>query len=220
MEPLTVVIVDDHPLAREGLRAMLESTERVQVIGEAGDGLEALDLVPQLHPDVTLMDVQMPQMDGIEATRRIIAVQPSSAIILISAYDDEAQVINGVMAGAAGYLLKDVSRDVLADAVAAVVNGFTFINKTVLQRAVERLFLAGQSNVPAPAPPRSAQELTLREMDVLKHLANGQSNKEIAGALSLADVTVKKHVQRIMAKLNVCDRTQAAIVALRTGLIE
>ena len=219
MDPISVLIVDDHPLAREGLRVMLEAAPRVQVIGEAGDGLEALDQVAKLHPRVVLMDVQMPRMDGLEATRRIKDAHPTTTVILISSYEDDDQVIGGVLAGAAGYLLKDVSRDVLADALASAADGSMVIKAALLRRAMARLALACQTNARTSLTRKSAEELTARELEVLKLLADGRSNKEVAAALDVAEITVKKHVQRIIAKLGVSDRTQAATAALRSGLI-
>ena len=219
MDPITVLIVDDHTIAREGLRAMLETDQQVQVIGEAADGLEALDRVAELNPKVVLMDVRMPRMDGLEATRRIKAAHPGTAVIMITTYDDEPLVVDGVLAGAAGYLQKDVSRDLLSHTLGAVASGVILIKSTLMRKAINRLTRTVQPTVAKSLEGTGIEELTPREQEVLKRVADGQTNKEIADALALAEVTVKKHVQSIIAKLRASDRTQAATTGLRIGLI-
>lgn len=220
MDPITVLIVDDHTMAREGLRVMLETDQQVHVIGEAADGLEALDLVAKLGPDVVLMDVRMPRMDGIEATRRIKAIYPGTAVIMITSYDDDPVVIDGVLAGAAGFLQKDVSRDLLSHSLGAVAGGGILIKATLMRKAINRLGQTVQPSEGKSAQWADIEQLTPREHEVLKRLADGETNKEIADFLSLAEVTVKKHVQCIIAKLHASDRTQAATTGLRIGLIK
>ncbi|MBI4493343.1 MAG: response regulator transcription factor [Chloroflexi bacterium] len=220
MEPITVLIVDDHTVAREGLRAMLDTDPQVQVVGEAADGLEALDQVAELHPKVVLMDIKLPRMDGLEATRHLKADHPNTAVIMITSYDDDALVVDAVRAGAAGYLLKDASRDLLSHTIGAIASGGLLIKATLLRKAVSSLTHAARPDEAAPAKRPGVDELTEREQMVLKLLAEGRTNKEIGDELALAEVTVKKHVQSIIAKLGASDRTHAAITGLRLGLIE
>lgn len=215
MEPITVLIVDDHPVVREGLRYMLERDERVQIVGEASNGQEALALVAELSPKVVLMDIYMPQMDGLEAARRIKAQYPTTAVIMLTMYDNDGYIIDAVRSGASGYLLKDTSRDLLRHTIAAVSSGGTLIKNALLQRALQGL-AASASSLKAEYP---HDKLTLREEEVLNLLTEGRSNKEIAQALCIAEDTVKKHVQSIIAKLQASDRTHAVVKAMRAGLV-
>lgn len=218
-ETITVLIADDHTVAREGLRAMLDNDRELSVVGEAADGLEALELVAQIHPHVVLMDVRMPRMDGLEATRQLKAKHPSTAVVMMTSYDDDPLVIDAVQSGAAGYLLKDASRDLLRHTIKAVASGGILIKGSLLRKAISSLL---RSQQPVGLAPEGAEveALTPREQEVLKLMAEGGTNKDIADALSLAEVTVKKHVQSIVAKLRASDRTHAAITGLRIGLIK
>lgn len=219
MDTITVLIVDDHTVAREGLRAMLETDSQVQVVGEAADGLAALDRVAELKPKVVLMDIRMPGIDGLEATHRIKTEYPSTAVIMITSYDDDPLVVDAVRAGAGGYLLKDASRDLLKHTIGAVASGGILVKATLLRKALSSSALAPPSpGLPASGHP-PVDQLTGREQAVLELLAEGETNKEIGQALALAEVTVKKHVQSIIAKLGASDRTHAAITGLRMGLI-
>jgi len=218
MEPITVLLVDDHTVAREGLRAMLDTDNRVEVVGEAANGAEALQRAAETRPQVVLMDIRMPGMDGIEATRRLKAEHPSTAVIILTSYDDKPLVVEAVAAGAAGYLLKDVSRDLLGHTIEAAAEGRTLIQSDLFFQAINHL--RGLESAARPSTrPAEIDELTEREQAVLQILAEGRTNKEIGDTLALAEVTVKKHVQSIIAKLGASDRTQAAITALRLGLI-
>jgi len=219
MEPITVLIVDDHTVAREGLRAMLEEDPQVQVVGEAADGLEALELVAGLRPRVVLMDIRMPGLDGLEATRRIKAQHPATAVIMMTSYDDNALVVDAVRTGASGYLLKDASRALLTHTIKAVTDGGILVKESLLRKAIASLAALGQPQAgPTPEWPE-VEELTQREQEVLKLLAEGWTNRQIGEKLALAEVTIKKHVQTIIAKLRASDRTHAATTAMRIGLI-
>ncbi|MBI4306263.1 MAG: response regulator transcription factor [Chloroflexi bacterium] len=220
MDPITVLIVDDHTVAREGLRAMLETDQQVQVVGEAADGLDAIRLATKLNPKVVLMDVRMPRMDGLEATRKIKGELPTTAVIMMTSYDDDALVVDAVQAGAAGYLLKDASRDLLAHTIGAVASGGILVKASLLRKAISSLTSMARPSEAALPERAQVDELTERECAILKLLAEGRTNKEIADSLSLAEVTVKKHVQSIIAKLRASDRTHAAITGLRIGLIK
>ena len=218
MERVTVLLVDDHTVAREGLRAMLDTDNRVEVVGEAANGAEALQRAAETRPQVVLMDIRMPGMDGIEATRRLKAEHPTTAVIILTSYDDKPLVVEAVAAGAAGYLLKDVSRDLLGHTIGAAAEGRTLIQSELFSQAMS--FSRGRESAERSASsPGETDELTLREQTVLQLLAEGATNKKIGGTLGLAEVTVKKHVQSILAKLGASDRTGAAISALRLGLI-
>ncbi|MBI4498948.1 MAG: response regulator transcription factor [Chloroflexi bacterium] len=222
MEPITVLIVDDHTVAREGLRAMLETDPQVRVVAEAADGLEALERVAELRPAVVLMDVRMPRMDGLEATRRMKAEHPTTAVIIMTSYDDDALVVAAVRAAAAGYLLKDVSRDLLRHTIGAVASGGVLIKDSLLRKAISGFFHTAQSPEADLPDLRAAavEDLTEREREVLRLLAEGLTNKEIGDTLALAEVTVKKHVQSIIAKLGASGRTHAAITGMRMGLLK
>lgn len=219
LHPITVLIVDDHVLIRQGLRAMLETNESVQVIGEACDGLQALSAVAELRPRVVLMDIRMPNLDGLEATRQIKAKYPTTAVILMTNYEDDSLVVDAVQAGAAGYLLKDVTRELLDHTIAAVASGGILIKAPLLRRALSNLMQTKESNEGGPVKPPNVRRLSEREQEVLKLLAEGWTNKEIANTLVITEVTVKKHVQSIIAKLGASDRTHAAILAIRSGLV-
>lgn len=219
MNPITVLIVDDHTVAREGLRAMLQTDGRVKVVGEATDGQEGVELTAGLLPAVVLMDIRMPKMDGLEATRRIRAEQPTVAVIMMTSYDDTALVVDAIRAGASGFLLKDTSASLLVSSIEAVASGGMAIKAPLMRRAINSLTRVRQPNGQTAEEVAGAQ-LTEREREVLRLIAEGWTNREIGDALCLAEVTVKKRVQGITAKLRVSDRTQAAIVALRMGLIE
>lgn len=198
---------------------MLDTDEQVQIVGEAADGLGGLNLVGELRPNVVLMDIRMPGMDGLEATSRIKSAYPATAVIMMTSYDDDSLIIDAVRAGAAGYLLKDVSRDLLLHSVRAVTSGGCLIRAPLLRKAINRLCSAQHPPLITAQESTYIEQLTQREEEVLKRIADGQTNKEIGDALALAEVTVKKHVQTVIAKLHASDRTQAATTALRIGLI-
>lgn len=217
---LRVMVVDDHPVVREGLRAMLCSDPEIQVVGEASDGSEAVELVEQLQPDVVLTDIRMPGMNGIEATQRIKEKRPSTVVIVLTMYDNEIYVIQALRAGAAGYLVKDSSRELLCHTIKVVMDGATIVRSGLLRQAIHGLLQAPHVSDQRQADSPAREHLTARELDVLRMMAEGYANKEIAGQLSLAEVTVKKHVQSIIGKLGASDRTHAAITAVRLGLVQ
>jgi two-component system NarL family response regulator len=217
MEKIKVLLVDDHLVVREGLRAMLGTEKSIEVIGEAWDGAEAVEKVKALGPDVVLMDIRMPGMDGIEATRRIKGERPETAVVILTVYDDEVYVVDAVHAGAGGYMLKDVSRDLMLHTIRAATDGGTLVKTSLLREAIASLL-----NNTADRPPAEVGQqfnLTPREGEVLQLLSMGHTNKVIAARLSVTEDTVKKYVQSIIAKLHASDRTHAATIAARAGLL-
>ncbi|MCL4464489.1 MAG: response regulator transcription factor [Chloroflexi bacterium] len=218
-DPITVLIVDDHTVAREGLRAMLSADERVQVVGEAADGLEALRLTMELLPQVVLMDVRMPGIDGLEAARRLRAEHSSTAVIMMTSYDDNALVVDAVRSGASGYLVKDASQALLSHTIAAVASGGILIKEDLLRKAISSLTSPMRPSSTAPQAQPEAEDLTEREQAILILLSEGRTNKDIGDDLGLAETTIKKHVQTIIAKLRAADRTSAVVAGMRMGLI-
>jgi len=202
--PIRVMTVDDHPIFRDGLAALLSVHSDLQLVAEAGDGAEALELFRHHKPDVTLMDLSMPRMGGAEAIQKIVAEFPGARIIAITTYQGDADIQGALEAGARGYLIKDVLRHEVAHAIRAVHSGGRVVPSAVAQKLAEYT-------------PRV--ELTDRELEVLTHLANGLSNKEIAGAIGRSEATVKVHVLHILEKLAAGDRTEAVTIALRRGII-
>ena len=217
MNPIRVLLVDDQALFREGLHTLLSVHADLAVVGEAGNGQEALERAAALQPDVVLMDVQMPVLDGVAATRRLRAALPACRVILLTTFDDDEYVFEGLRAGAAGYLLKDAPSVRLVDAIRAAARGESFLQPSIAAKVVaEYTRLAGS------APPASGslpEPLTEREREILRLLAGGASNKEIAAQLFLAEGTVKNHVTNILGKLGVSGRLQAANKARELGLL-
>jgi DNA-binding NarL/FixJ family response regulator len=212
-----VLLVDDQALFREALATLLGAHPAVEVVGEAGDGAAALERAAELQPDVVLMDLHMPVLDGIGATRRLRVEQPGVRVLALTTFDDDEDVFAALRAGAVGYLLKDVAGDRLVEAVLAAARG-----ESVLQPAVAAKVVARFAQLPDVAPPRPQPlvvPLSDRELDVLRLLAEGRSNREIAGTLFLAEGTVKNHVTTVLAKLGVRDRTQAALRARALELL-
>ncbi len=213
---IRLLIVDDEALIRDGLRAIVDSEPDIEVAGEAGDGDEAVAQVRQLKPDVVLMDIRMPGVDGIEATRRILATPTSPKIILLTTFDRNEYVYEALTAGATGFLLKDVRRRQLVEAVRAAVTGDTLISPSITRRLVEQF-----CRTPEPTADHltALSELTPRETEVLTLVGRGLSNAEIAERLFVAETTVKTHLARILTKTSTRDRTQAVILAYEAGLI-
>lgn len=218
MKPIRVLLVDDQSLFREGLRAVLSVQTDFTIIGEAANGVEAVSLAKELEPHVILMDLRMPQLGGVEATRRIRAAQPECQVIVLTTFDDDDEVFNALRAGAAGYLLKDVSLEKLSDAIRATARGESFLQPSIAAKVVAEFNRLSQ---PRPAAPRPTlcEPLSDRERQVLQQLAEGKSNKEIAVTLKLAEGTVKNHLSNIFGKLGVLDRTQAALMARELGML-
>lgn len=215
---IRILLVDDQPLFREGLATLLTIHEDVTVIGEANNGQEAIDQAAALRPDVVLMDVRMPVLDGVAATRILQQEQPHLPVIILTTFDDDEYVFEGLRAGAVGYLLKDVSSQKLIEAIKTAVRGETFLQPSVAAKVVAEFtrmtsLSTGVTNQPLPEP------LSERELEILQILANGASNREIANKLFIAEGTVKNHVTNILGKLDVRDRTQAALKAKALGLI-
>jgi two-component system, NarL family, response regulator LiaR len=210
---IRVLIADDHAVVREGLRAFLALQEDVEVVAEAADGEEAVSAVERLTPDVALVDLVMPRVDGIEAIRRMRASTPATRVIVLTSFVDEDKMLPAVRAGAAGYLLKDVQPQELVGAIRTVHGGGTLLHPTVVEELVREVSRE-DARTPADNP------LTEREREVLALIARGRANKAIAFELGVAEKTVKTHVSNILAKLNLTDRTQAALYAVREGLVD
>jgi DNA-binding NarL/FixJ family response regulator len=217
-DQVTVLLVDDQRLLREGLRTLLELHEGIRVVGEASDGLKAEAMVGQLRPEVVLMDLRMPRLDGVEATRRITSRWPEVQVLVLTTYDDDDLVFRSIEAGASGYLLKDVGSDALAEAVRAAGRGESPLQASVARKVLKRL-RSGPAQAAQPSPlPLTGPALTAREFDVLRLLGTGATNQEIADRLSLTEGTVKNYISSILAKTGLRDRTQAALFAVRQGL--
>ena len=214
-EAIRVLIVDDHAVVREGLRTFLELQDGIEVAGEAADGSEALELAAKLQPDVILMDLVMPRLDGVSAMRAVRERAPRSRVIVLTSFLDDERLLPAVEAGADGYLLKDVEPAELARAIRGAQAGEAMIAPTVAGRLLRTL---SEPRSPQPQP-ADAERLTRREHEVLELIAAGRSNKRIAFELGISEKTVKTHVGHVLAKLGVADRTQAALLAVRSGLV-
>ena len=212
---LDLIIVDDQPLARAGLRMILEAQPDIRVVGEGADGAEAIALARRLRPDVAVIDVRMPRVDGLEATRRIVAAEPATRILILTTFDLDEYVFEALRAGASGFLLKDAPAEDLVHAVRAVAKGEATLAPTVTRRLVEHY-----ASRPQPGTVAALATLTARELEVLQLLTAGGSNAEIGVALGLSEATVKTHVGRVLDKLGVRDRVQAVIAAYESGLVE
>jgi DNA-binding NarL/FixJ family response regulator len=209
---IKVLITDDHPVVREGLSAMLSRERDIEVVGEAKDGKEAVTKAGTLRPDIILMDLRMPEMDGVEAMQRIKTDYPDIQFIVLTTYDNDEYIFKGIEAGARAYLLKDAPRDELFRAIRAVSRGESLIEPAVASKVLDRLAeLSRQVTTP--------EVLSEREIEVLALIAHGSSNKIIADALNIGQSTVKTHIQSIFHKLEVNDRTEAVTVAVRKGII-
>jgi DNA-binding NarL/FixJ family response regulator len=206
--PIRILIVDDHSVVRQGLRMFLSLDSELEVIGEAGNGQEAIEMVKKNQPDVVLMDLLMPVMDGISATQVIRRDYPDSEVIALTSVLEDASVVNAVRAGAIGYLLKDTQADELCRAIKAAAAGQVQLSPKAAERLMREI-----------RAPESPEKLTERETEVLRLLAVGKSNKEIASEMYISETTVKTHVSNILMKLNVPSRTQAALYAVRIGLV-
>lgn len=220
--PARLLIADDHALLRSGMSSMLACEPDLEVVGEARDGTEAVDLARKLRPDLVLMDISMPGLDGISATRQIKAGSPRIGVLILTAHADHDLLLNAIRVGAAGYVLKDVEPAELVGAVRATLGGESPVDQELVMRLVRRL-AEERSEEPAPAQAwerRAPGSLTARELDVLGLLATGKTNRQIAQELHLSLSTVKRNLERIISKLGVSDRTQAAVKAVELGLID
>ena len=210
---MKVLICDDQALIRDGLEMLLKLEKDIEVVGQAQDGAEAVEQVAQHQPDLVLMDLKMPGMNGIEATRQIRTDYPSVQVLVLTTYDDDEWVFDAIRAGAAGYLLKDTPREAVLQAVRGTVEGRSFVDPAVAGKLLGQV--AGQQTRPSTL---LTDKLTPREVDVLRLLAQGLTNTEIAGRLYLSEGTVRNHVSVILSKLDVPGRTQAAVLAIQHGL--
>lgn len=212
MDKITILLADDHVLVREGTRELLEHEKDMTVVGEAGDGEEAVALAADLSPDVVIMDIAMPKLNGIEATKRIKDIHPDSAVLILSAYDDDQYVFALLEAGAAGYLLKDVPSHELVDAIRAVNGGESILHPTIARKVIDRFASSREETAGV-----GVDQLSGREMEVLNLAAKGMTNMEIANELVLSVRTVQGHLSNIFSKMHVGSRTEAVIQALRMG---
>ena len=215
MGKIRIMLAEDHVLVREGTKEMLDREEDMEVVAEAGDGEEAVRLVAEHDPDIVIMDIALPKLNGIEATRQIKEISPGTAVLVLSAYDDDEYVFALLEAGAAGYLLKDVSTDALVEAIRAVQAGESMLHPAIARKVVNRFSRyveGGQAEAPF-------EELTEREVEVLQLAGKGITNREIADSLSISHRTVQAHLSHIFNKLGVGSRTEAVVYALRKGLL-
>jgi NarL family two-component system response regulator LiaR len=213
MKPIRVLIADDHPLVRDGLNALISTDPGLELVGEAADGHEAVTLACELHPDVILMDLVMPQMDGLEAIQAIMKTDPHARILVLTSFAEDDKVFPAIKAGALGYLLKDSSHEQLLQSIYEVQRGEPSLHPSIALKLIREI------NQPSNLPPAS-HPLTERELTVLKLVAQGLTNQEIAEQLVVSALTVRTHVRNILTKLHVANRTQAALYALRQGLAE
>ncbi len=214
---IRVVVADDQALVRSGFRMILDSQRDIEVVAEAGDGREALACARDLEPDVVLMDIRMPELDGLEATRRLLRGDGATRVLILTTFDADEYVYEAMKSGASGFLLKDVRPEQLAEAVRVVAAGESLLAPTITRRLIEQFV---RRPPPGSARPPALEELTDRELDVLMLVARGLSNAEIAQELVLTEATVKTHVTHILTKLGLRDRVQAVVLAYESGLVQ
>jgi DNA-binding NarL/FixJ family response regulator len=222
--PARLLIADDHPLAREGIRAMLASEAELEVIGEAQDGSEAVNLCRCLEPDLVLMDVRMPELNGLEATQEIKVECPDAKVLILTIYEDLDYLFKAVKVGAAGYVIKDATKRELVEAVRRALGGQSSLDQDLAMRLLQRLGREDDQGVtPSPGGAKSPEPLrvplTPRELEVLRLLAHGLTNRQISQELVISAATVKVHIEHLIAKLGVSDRTEAAVRASQAGLL-
>ncbi len=209
--PIRVLVVDDHLVVRKGIRALLATEPDIEVVGEARDGVEAVAEADRLHPDVVLMDLVMPQLDGIAAIEQILSSQPAARILVLTSFDADDKVFPAIRAGALGYTLKDFGPAELVRAIQRVAGGESSLHPTIARKVLHEL-------AHPPQRPPTSDPLTEREVEVLRVVAHGESNQQIADELGISEATVRTHVSNILNKLHLASRTQAALYALREGL--
>ena len=211
---ISVLVADDQSMVRAGFRMLLSGEDDIEVVAEASNGLEAVAQAARFHPTVVLMDIRMPQLDGLEATRRILADDNSARILILTTFDLDEYVYEALRAGASGFVLKDDPPEQLLAAIRVVAGGEALLSPAITKRVIKQF-----TRLPRPEPPRQLDELTERELDVFRLIARGMSNSEIARELYISDTTVKTHITHILMKLNLRDRVQAVVLAHETGLV-
>jgi DNA-binding NarL/FixJ family response regulator len=211
---IRVLVADDQSMVRAGFRMLLSGEEDIEVVAEASNGLEAVAQAARFHPNVTLMDIRMPQLDGLEASRRILAADNSARILILTTFDLDEYVYEALRSGASGFVLKDDPPEQLLAAIRVVAGGEALLSPAITKRVIKQF-----TRLPRPEPPRQLDELTERELDVFRLIARGMSNSEIARELYISDTTVKTHITHILMKLNLRDRVQAVVLAHETGLV-
>jgi DNA-binding NarL/FixJ family response regulator len=212
---IRVLVADDQSMVRAGFRMLLAGEQEIEVVAEASNGLEAVEKAARFHPTVVLMDIRMPELDGLEATRRILASGNGARILILTTFDLDEYVYEALRAGASGFVLKDDPPEQLITAIRVVADGDALLSPAVTKRVVKRF-----TRIPRAAPPKEFDELTAREQEVFRLIANGLSNTEIAQELYISDTTVKTHITHILQKLNLRDRVQAVVLAYQAGLFE
>jgi len=217
--PIRIVIADDQQLVRTGFRLILDAEDDLDVVAEAGDGLEAVEVVRRERPDVVLMDIRMPELDGIEATRRIVDGGTRAKVLMLTTFDLNEYIYEALRAGASGFLLKDTPAEQLAEGVRVVARGDALLAPSVTRRLLDEFARPAAVEPERPAPPPGLDELTARELEVFRLLARGCSNAEIAQELVVSETTVKTHVARVLMKLGVRDRVQAVVLAYESGVV-
>jgi NarL family two-component system response regulator LiaR len=214
-DKIRVLIVDDHQVVREGLRSFLDVLEDIELVGEAADGISAVEMVKQFSPDVVLMDLVLPKLDGIEATRQVKTTNPNTKVIVLTSFTEDEKVFPAIQAGASSYLLKDVSPESLIDAIRAAHHGEARLHPDITRKLMEQII-----HPPNPIHPAHLDDLSEREKGVVRLVARGLSNHEIAQELVISERTVKTHISNILSKLHLNDRTQLAIYAIKNGLAD
>jgi DNA-binding NarL/FixJ family response regulator len=212
---IRVLVADDQAMVRAGFRMLLTGEDGIEVVAEASNGLEAVYLAARVHPTVVLMDIRMPELDGMQATRRILAADKATRILILTTFDLDEYIYEALKAGASGFVLKDDPPEQLIAAVRTVAAGDALLSPTITKRVIRQF-----TRIPRPTPPKELADLSSRERDVLRLVARGLSNAEIAQELYISDTTVKTHVTHILQKLNLRDRVQAVVLAYQTGLFE
>jgi DNA-binding NarL/FixJ family response regulator len=212
---IRVLVADDQSMVRAGFRMLLSDEEDIDVVAEAQNGLEAVEKAARFNPTVVLMDIRMPELDGLEATRRILAADPAARVLILTTFDLDEYIYEALSAGASGFVLKDDPPEQLIAAIRTVAAGEALLSPAVTKRVISQF-----TRAPRPAPPRGLDELTERELEVFRLIASGLSNAEIGQELFISDTTVKTHVTRVLQKLGLRDRVQAVVLAYRAGLFE
>ena len=212
---IRVLVADDQSMVRAGFRMLLADEEDIEVVAEASNGLEAVDMAARFDPTVVLMDIRMPELDGLEATRRILAADGAARVLILTTFDLDEYVYEALRAGASGFVLKDDPPEQLIAAIRIVAGGDALLSPAITKRVIEQF-----TRIPRPAPPRELDDLTERELDVFRLIARGLSNAEIGRELYISDTTVKTHITHILQKLDLRDRVQAVVLAHETGLFD